>query len=73
MSPVILRQPPENMPKYGLITDNIAWVLLVCSFLFVLTRLGTKYAVSNKFGVDDVLIIVSLVRVGTLFPMRHRF
>ena len=61
MSPLVLRQMQDSALSYGPAIKNIAWVLLVTSALFILTRVVVKWAVSKKFEIEEVLIIMSLV------------
>jgi hypothetical protein len=55
----------DSALNHGPAINNIAWVLLVTSVLFILTRVMVKWAVSKKFEIEEVLIIMSLV--STLF------
>ena len=65
MSPLVLRQVQDSALNHGPAINNIAWVLLVTSALFILTRVVVKWTVSKKFEIEEVLIIMSLV--STLF------
>ncbi|KAF4627810.1 hypothetical protein G7Y89_g10344 [Cudoniella acicularis] len=51
----------DSALNHGPAINNIAWVLLVTSTLFICTRVGTKWATSKRFGIDEVLIIISLL------------
>jgi len=61
MSPLVLRQMQDSALSYGPAIKNIAWVLLVTTALFILTRVVVKWAISKKFEIEEVLIIMSLV------------
>lgn len=50
---------PEN---HGPIINVVTWFLLVAAVLWVVTRIGTKFAVSRGVAIDDILILISLVR-----------
>lgn len=66
----------DSALNHGPAINNIAWVLLVTSALFILTRVVVKWAISKKFEIEEVLIIMSLV--STLFfwlsllPLLHK-
>ena len=51
----------DSALSYGPAIKNIAWVLLVTTALFILTRVVVKWAISKKFEIEEVLIIMSLV------------
>ena len=48
--------------NYSSAISIIAWVLLVTTFLGVVARLSTRFAVSRKLRADDLLIVAALVR-----------
>lgn len=51
----------DSALNHGPAINNIAWVLLVTSALFILTRVVVKWAISKKFEIEEALIIMSLV------------
>lgn len=57
-TPVSLQDSPDN---HGAVVNIVSWFLLVFSSLLILTRLGTKWAVSRVLHVDDGMIVLSLV------------
>jgi hypothetical protein len=75
MSPLVLRQMQDSALSYGPAINNIAWVLLVTSALFILTRVVVKWTISKKFEIEEVLIIMSLVSTLfwlSLWPLWHK-
>jgi hypothetical protein len=75
MSPLVLRQMQDSALSYGPAIKNIAWVLLVTTALFILTRVVVKWAISKKFEIEEVLIIMSLVSTFfwlSLWPLWHK-
>lgn len=65
----------DSALNHGPVINNIAWVLLVISALFVLTRVVVKWAISKKFEIEEVLIIMSLVSTFfwlSLWPLWHK-
>ena len=54
---------PTGSTNYGSTLSIVSWLLLVISTLIYIARLATKWAVSRKFGSDDALALVSLVRI----------
>lgn len=63
MPPLVLRQMQDSALNHGPAINNIAWVLLVISALFILTRVVVKWTISKKFETEEVLIIMSLVSI----------
>jgi len=52
---------PGSAKDFGPFLNVVTWVLLVTSFLAVLTRLGTKKALRRRIDVDDYLVVGALV------------
>lgn len=51
----------DSSDSHGAVVNIVSWLLLIFSSLAVLTRLGTKWAVTKQFHMDDVMIIISQV------------
>ncbi|KAL8686760.1 MAG: hypothetical protein Q9218_006885 [Villophora microphyllina] len=51
----------ESSQNHGPLVSVLAWFLIIVSFLSILARVGTRYAVVRELRTDDAIIIVALV------------
>lgn len=59
---LIKRQNSVQSDNFGPVLGVLVWFLLIITFLFVITRIATKYALSRRLGADDFVILGALVR-----------
>ncbi|MCJ1383294.1 hypothetical protein MMC17_006407 [Xylographa soralifera] len=53
--------PQDGSDDHGSLLSVVSFFLLASTTLVVLTRLGTKWAMSHKLALDDGLIIASML------------
>lgn len=51
----------ESPQNHGPLISILAWFLIITSFLSILARVATRYAVVRQLRGDDAIIIVALV------------
>ncbi len=52
--------------NYSSLVSIVAWIFLVTTAFSVFARLSTRFAISRKFKLDDLLIVIALVRWSDL-------
>lgn len=59
-----LPRQPGSGADIGPFVNVVTWVLLITSALAVLTRLVTKRALRRSLDIDDVFVLLALVRLS---------
>ena len=56
------RKSFDSPTNHGPVVAVVTWFMAVASVLWVLSRVGTKLAISRKIALEDYLIFIALVR-----------
>lgn len=64
--------PLWNQPdNHGPVVSVMTWLLIVTTFLAILARIATRLVVVHTIRVDDITILLALVRVFIPAPGTH--
>jgi F0F1-type ATP synthase membrane subunit a len=50
--------------NHGSLLNMLGWFVIVCIALVVISRLGMKWAKSRKQNLDDMFVVLAMVRVN---------